>query len=153
MLEAEEVCLFTTGRASRGHRSRLPLPVSALAASTFWPSCEFATTAPPVSASTHPSRSHPVAVSRLHLLETAEHTSRWCQSHRARPCSRSPIDLCPRSPSSAFAVRTSQSRTHAWAQCHPYWVCALVPFRRTQTVAVQEQRIEDVWEETEANLC
>jgi hypothetical protein len=62
---------------------------------------------------------------RLHRRSTTKRTSTWCQSHRARPCSRSPTDLCPRSPSSACAARTSQRPTHAWAQCHQYWVCAV----------------------------
>lgn len=63
---------------------------------------------------------------RLRHLETAKPTSKWCQSHRARPCSRSLTDHCPRCPSSACAARTSQKRIHAWAQCHQCWVCVIL---------------------------
>jgi hypothetical protein len=110
--------------ASRGHGSRLPLPVSGLAAPTFWPAAQLnIDSSHRISASTHPLPIQSLVASHFQHIRSAAHPSEWCQSHRARPCSRSLTDLCLRSPSSASAVRTSRRQTPVWALCHQCWVC------------------------------
>ena len=125
MFDAKEgVCLRSAAALAGVLGSRLPLPVSALAAPTFWPAAQLnIDSSHRIPASTHPSPIQSLVASRLHHIELAAHPPKWCQSRRARPCSRSLIDLCPRFPSSASAVRTSQRQTPAWARCHQCWVC------------------------------
>ena len=71
---------------------------------------------------------------RLYAIEThrritlpsdrisGSHLAQWFQSHRAPPSSRSRTVPSHHYQSSAFDDRISQRQTHAWEQCHQYWV-------------------------------
>lgn len=130
MYNAPKLCLFTmqpfsVALAGVG-QLHLHLPVSALAAPNFLAELRIHDDstrqtdvhAPAYGLVTRSIRRHipsPSCRDQRTLLQ-------WSPSHKAPPCSRSPIDLCPRSPRFASVVRISQRPTLAWVPCHQSWV-------------------------------